>query len=74
MNTANQEKLNIFISHRHEDKQIADVFRKMFEVWSNAKVEVFQSSYAENAIRIGEKLDDSIKTAIAPATSLKNRQ
>lgn len=64
MNTEKQEKLSIFISHRHKDKHVADVFRETFEDWSNCAVNVFQSSNAENALMIGEKLDYSIKTAI----------
>ena len=64
MKTVTQEPLNIYISHRHEDKRIADVFRKAFDDW-DATIKVFQSSNAEHAVRIGEGLDASIKTAIA---------
>jgi hypothetical protein len=65
METRDPNRLSIFLSHRHQDKHIADIFRETFEDWSNGKVHVFQSSHAENAITIGEELDDSIKDAIA---------
>ena len=60
-----KEKPSIFISHRHEDKHIADVFREEFEDWANGEVVVFQSSNAENSSMIGVPLEDSIKNAIS---------
>ena len=61
----NTEQRSIFISHRHEDKYIADVFREAFEDWSNGAVRVFQSSHAENAMLIGSELNDAVRSAIA---------
>ncbi len=59
------ETLSVFISHRHKDKDIANVFREAIEDWSNCQVKVFQSSHAESALSIGDDLDDSIKRAVA---------
>lgn len=56
---------SLFISHRHKDKAIADVFREAFEDWSNNTVSVFQSSSAQDAPRPGARLDEAVGRAIA---------
>lgn len=61
----NQEELLIFISHRHKDKKIADVFRAAIVDWTSGRVKVTQSSAAGTALVIGDKLEDSIRKAIA---------
>jgi len=61
----NVSRPSIFISHRHKDKKIADVFREAMEDWSNGGIKIFQSSHTETAIRIGDEIDDSIRKAIA---------
>ncbi len=63
----NQKKLSVFISHRHKDKAIADVFRTAIEDWSSGDVEVVQSSNAETAFQVGESLSASLRQAIAEA-------
>ena len=61
-------KLSVFISHRHVDKAIADLFREAFDRWSNGEIDVYQSSSAEHASKISADLDESIAAAIANAS------
>jgi hypothetical protein len=52
------EKLLLFISHRHADKRIADVIREFVRMRSAGAVEVFQSSSAEaRGPVVGENLN-----------------
>ncbi|MEO1263755.1 MAG: hypothetical protein AAFZ15_33415 [Bacteroidota bacterium] len=60
----------LFISHRHQDRILADIFRTAFEEWSNGNVTVFQSSNERAGIGVGEELDDSINKAAADASVL----
>ena len=59
------DSIQVFISHRHVDKPVADVFRRALVDWSNGRIEVYQSSNAETASRISEDLDGAIAAAIA---------
>lgn len=56
---------SVFISHRHIDHEIADVFRETMEEWSDGSINVYQSSHAESASRISADLDEAIAEAIA---------
>lgn len=64
-------QLTIFISHRHADRAIADVFRQTIEdKWSiRPRVRAFQSSNVagDHAPRVGEPLTRELKTALANA-------
>lgn len=62
---ADPEKRSVFISHRHVDHAVADVFRETMEAWSNGAISVYQSSHAESASRISADLDEAIADAIA---------
>jgi hypothetical protein len=62
--------MTLFISHRHEDCRIADIFRKAFEEWSNGEVTIFQSSNAKTAPSVGDELDDVVRKAAADASVL----
>ena len=58
---------NIFISHRHVDKAVADVFSKLLPEWSDQKVSVYQSSSTMNSTRFTDALDASIANAVSEA-------
>jgi len=60
-----QQKRSIFISHRHIDRPVADVFRETIEAWTGGGVKVYQSSNAESASRISADLDEAVAGAIA---------
>ena len=62
---ANTSTPSVFISHRHIDRNIADVFRETMEEWSGGEIDVYQSSHAESASRISADLDEAIAEAIA---------
>ncbi|MBT8061067.1 MAG: toll/interleukin-1 receptor domain-containing protein [Gammaproteobacteria bacterium] len=62
---AGKETRSVFISHRHIDHAVADVFRETIETWSDGAINVYQSSHAENASRISADLDEAIADAIA---------
>jgi hypothetical protein len=61
-------RISVFISHRHVDKPIADLFCEAFEEWSNGEIDVYQSSSAEHASKISADLDEAIAQAIANAS------
>lgn len=65
MSDTPDEKL-IFISHRHVDKEMADVLRTELESWGD-DIKIYQSSSAENGSRVGADLEDSIASNIANA-------
>ncbi len=56
--------IKIFISHRHADKKIADVFTKHLTYWGLARKEIFQSSAAGQGAEIGRSLTDQLKKAV----------
>lgn len=70
----NNQEINrsptLFISHRHQDRVLADIFRTAFEEWSNENVIVFQSSNVRAGIGVGEGLSDTIRKAAADASVL----
>lgn len=62
-------KRALFISHRHADKDIADVIREFVEGWTGGRIEVFQSSSTQAAApRIGRRLSDELKQALRDAS------
>ncbi len=52
--------IKIFISHRHGDKDIADVFTKHLTYWGLAREEIFQSSSAGQGAEKGRYLTDQL--------------
>jgi TIR domain len=62
--TASRRPL-VFISHRHEDKALADVIGKFLKSSSGGRVEVYQSSDAKSVgPRAGGYLSDQLKDAL----------
>lgn len=61
---------NIFISHRHIDKPVADVFREAFVQWTDSATNVYQSSNATTASSIGANLDREVAKAISGSNLL----
>lgn len=59
----------LFISHSHNDKELADVLREFAEAATAGRVDVFQSSSAQGAgARIGRPLKEELKRALRDAT------
>ncbi|MCA1704140.1 MAG: toll/interleukin-1 receptor domain-containing protein [Actinobacteria bacterium] len=50
----------VFISHRHADKEIADALREFIRGCTWGRVKAHQSSFAENAPRVGYTLTDEL--------------
>lgn len=67
---SSEQPSTIFISHRHRDRRIADIFRKAFTEWGDGEINIFQSSYAGTAPGVGDKLGDAIRQAAAAASVL----
>ena len=62
---AEQTKPLLFISHRHDDSAIADVFREFVTYRSGGRVAVHQSSSAEaQAPRFGRNVNQELKKAL----------
>lgn len=72
--TNRQEKIpigrNIFISHRHEEKNIADIISKHLQSWGIPRDDIFQSSDAKGGVRIGGKLTEGLKEALSKTSLL----
>jgi hypothetical protein len=60
----------IFISHRHDEKNIADIINKHLQMWGIPKNEIFQSSDSRSGTRIGGKLTDVLKNALSKTNLL----
>jgi hypothetical protein len=60
----------IFISHGHADKKIADVIRQHLNRWSFANSTIFQSSEPGLGPRPGGRLTDEIKIALYQAKAV----
>ena len=58
---------DIFISHRHADKPIADVFVKHLQLWNVPKNALFQSSDHRFGAEIGAALKDELRKALGEA-------
>ena len=65
MDTATEERPLLFISHKHENRAIADVLRDFIETNTAGAVEVFQSSSEQAAgPRAGFSLNQELKAAL----------
>ena len=65
------EKPVLFISHRHEDRAIADVLRKFIETRTGGSVAVFQSSSPEaEGPRQGHNITEELRRALWHASVL----
>jgi hypothetical protein len=58
---------DVFISHRHADKQIADVIRTKLLEWGLPGQTIFQSSDVRHGPQIGDPLDHQLKRALHQA-------
>ena len=57
--------IKIFVSHRHDDKKIADSIRNVLQEWGNGQLKIYQSSDVRvNGSKIGMKLTDAQKNAL----------
>ena len=63
--TTHSDTISVFISHRHVDKELADVFREEITDWCLEHAQIYQSSSAQNASKIGTRLDLEIAKAIS---------
>ncbi|MEE8524970.1 MAG: toll/interleukin-1 receptor domain-containing protein, partial [Thermoanaerobaculia bacterium] len=63
-------KRDIFISHRHDDKPIADVLKKHLLGWAISEDRIFLSSSVDNAPQIGGALQDELQKALYEARVL----
>ena len=64
-NSNSEQKSSIFISHRHEDKEIASVLRRTIRSWTAGhSFEIYQSSDPKYSLKIGECLSDELKKAL----------
>ncbi len=63
-------KLDIFISHRYDDEEIAYILRKHLLRWGISKSRIFLSSSVENPPQIGGTLQDDLRTALLEARML----
>jgi len=59
------EPVSVFISHRHIDRGLADVFREEISEWCDDGARIYQSSHAESGSKIGDRLDIAIAEAIS---------
>ena len=50
----------VFISHRNEDRLIANVIKNNLEIWANYKINVTQFTSPQHALRIGEPLNEEL--------------
>ena len=57
----------VFISHRHDDRKLADAIRKHLQLWGIKKKSIFQSSDAQGGSRIGDPLSQALQEALHKA-------
>jgi hypothetical protein len=60
-------RYSTFISHRHDDYQLADIVRKHLVDWGVEHQDIFQSSYSESGARIGESLSQQLREKLHEA-------
>lgn len=65
-NPINNKRPVIFLSHRHQDKELADLIKSFIEVRSN-DVEVFSSSYDSGGPIVGNLLSQDLGRRLAEA-------
>jgi hypothetical protein len=61
-------ELVLFISHRHVDRDIANVLRSAIEDWAAGEVKVYQSSFPGSAPRVGRGLNQQLREQLAEAS------
>jgi len=62
---ARDRKPVLFISHRHEQKPIADVIRQFADTWTGGQIEIHQSSSADaEGPRQGQNLTSQLRNAL----------
>lgn len=69
-NGADQEavrRYSTFISHRHDDDQLADIVRRHLVDWGVEDEDIFQSSHGEGGARIGEPLNQQLREKLREA-------
>ena len=57
----------IFLSHRHADREIANVIRRHLELWNFPPESIFQSSQPGQGALVGNPLSEEIETALDEA-------
>ena len=57
----------IFISHRHDDKKIADVIRNTLDEWGVGRISIFQSTGTKLSTRVGAPLSAELKNNLVDA-------
>lgn len=67
MSQVSEKTRAIFISHRHEDSQIADVLREFVKECTWGSVKVYQSSFPENAPRTARVLTQELRSQLHDA-------
>ena len=60
-------RYSTFISHRHDDYQLADLVRKHLVDWGVEDEDIFQSSHCEAGARIGESLNQQLREKLREA-------
>lgn len=60
----------IFISHRHDDKEIADIIKSTLQEWTNGNISIFQSSDPQCSTKIGEPLSKELADFLADSSVL----
>ena len=60
-------RYSTFISHRHDDYQLADIVRKHLVDWGVEDEDIFQSSHSEGGARIGEPLSQQLREKLREA-------
>ena len=60
----------LFISHRHADKAIADVFRNFVNTYSGGRINIFQSSAVGYSTSVGSDLNHELSDKLKAATVL----
>ena len=57
--------IDVFISHRHADKEVADVINTHLQKWGIAERQIFQSSRPRQGLSPGDPLFFRAQRAIA---------
>ena len=61
---SNNGNIKIFISHRHDDSNLADIFRTHLNKWTRRDAKIVQTSDPGHSFRIGEPLTNELQNAI----------
>jgi hypothetical protein len=63
-------RYSTFISHRHDDSQLADIVRRHLVDWGVEDEDIFQSSHCEGGARIGESLNQQLREKLHEAKAV----